>query len=1472
MRSATSRASVFLLLVVTILCGVATAIAAPGTHSLSTQIRQQFPLAANLVVTNGGKHFRPIANARAADQPAAGTFEADRYSDPYQLSSGPGTLILRPVSQHTSGENDGDAIAYVDAFRHVDALRFQANGVRQEMLVIHDPQSKAIEIEVARSTNIGVVAPFEGGVRFFPLRATAGVEALSVSRPLVIDAEGKPSLRAQWDVVKVGGATRLRLNIQDQGLRYPLLVAWAPGTATATDEWSHSALRMISASLQPRSNATGSISGTVIDGGTGLALSNQFVYIFDSGVNFIESAVTDGSGNYTAGGLATGTYLSTVAASGYYQQIYNGINCTSSCNIGGGTAINVTDGSNTANINFSLTATSARIAGTVTALSGGTPLPNVLVLAFDSNNNVVGVGSADSTGHYTAPVPAAGTYFARTSNNVYPGLLDQLYNGIDCASCVPNTGTPISVAAGGTTNGINFALRSTVGLISGTVTDAGTTLPIANATVEVFDGSGNLVTTGTTDGTGTYTTFNGLTAGNYFAFINLANYIPQLYNGIDCLAGCAPTGGTAIAVTAGNTTSGVNFALHHFTGQISGRVSDSQTNASLGSVQIDVFDAFGNLFTLGITASDGTWSVTLPTGSYFAATDNNTYPGYLNQLYNGFDCTSCAAIATGGTPISVTAGGNASGVNFPLHRGGSITAHVIDVATNADIPNPTVSVYDSSGNLINQGTGDANGNYTSFSALAAGNYYLVAFAAGYDAELYNGQPCTGGCAIPGTGTAVVVSTGQNTAFNFPLASSVARITGSVVAASDSSPLGGITVEVFNSSNNLVTTAIVASDGTYEAQVSTSGTYYARTLNSIYPQFGDQLYNHIDCSSGCVPSNGTGISATVGAVTNNINFALTSPACSGRDVSPTTIPNAPASSSYSVTFSAVGATAPVVWSVSGGVPPNLSINSSTGVLSGTLTTAGDYNFVVSFSDAAGCSAGRSYTMTVTATPTTTALTANPTSGVFGTSVVLTATVSPSSATGSVQFTEVLQTFGALLSADQETPPTSSTGSGNASFTLDSTHTRLGVSITVSGLSGAPTAAHIHMANPGVTGPIVVDLNAPANFVNGKLIQTFTITKALGDDLVAEANAYYVDIHTALFPNGEIRGQLSNTGPSPASVLGTATLSGGTASITITPFVGVHSILATYLGAPTFLSSESAPVTVTITQATPTITWPSPANIIYGTPLSSTQLDATATNPVNGAPVPGVFVYNPAAGTILNAGAAQVLSVSFTPTDTTDYTNATGSTTITVLQDTPVFSNLSAPTIILHTASTTISGTIKNSVNSGLIPPGSVSITLNSVTLSAAIDQTTGNFSATFDTSTMNVGTYTITFSYPGSANYTSATATSTLIDSYAFTGGAVPPITTINGQRALPIKIQLVDVNGVNVGSSSVSVTAFGVQLVGSGIWQPAPNVDDTFKFQNSSGGTYMFNLKVTNLASGNYIFGFTAGADPVIHTIPFTIN
>src|SRR5439155_1568246 len=93
-----------------------------------------------------------------------------------------------------------------------------------------------------------------------------------------------------------------------------------------------------------------------------------------------------------------------------------------------------------------------------------------------------------------------------------------------------------------------------------------------------------------------------------------------------------------------------------------------------------------------------------------------------------------------------------------------------------------------------------------------------------------------------------------------------------------------------------------------------------------------------------------------------------------------------------------------------------------------------------------------------------------------------------------------------------------------------------------------------------------------------------------------------------------------------------------------------------------TTANASVPITIVKATPSIVWPPPASIVYGTALGTAQLNATSS-------VPGSFVYSPPPGTVLPVGAAQSLSAAFTPADSANYTNAAGSAASTVVGITP-----------------------------------------------------------------------------------------------------------------------------------------------------------------------------------------------------------
>lgn len=89
---------------------------------------------------------------------------------------------------------------------------------------------------------------------------------------------------------------------------------------------------------------------------------------------------------------------------------------------------------------------------------------------------------------------------------------------------------------------------------------------------------------------------------------------------------------------------------------------------------------------------------------------------------------------------------------------------------------------------------------------------------------------------------------------------------------------------------------------------------------------------------------------------------------------------------------------------------------------------------------------------------------------------------------------------------------------------------------------------------------------------------------------------------------------------------------------------------------FSPIASAPATLTVLKRTPVLTWATPAPITYGTALSSAQLNATAN-------VAGSYVYTPAPGAVLSAG-VQPLQVSFVPSDTANYNNASAAVELLV----------------------------------------------------------------------------------------------------------------------------------------------------------------------------------------------------------------
>jgi sugar lactone lactonase YvrE len=161
-----------------------------------------------------------------------------------------------------------------------------------------------------------------------------------------------------------------------------------------------------------------------------------------------------------------------------------------------------------------------------------------------------------------------------------------------------------------------------------------------------------------------------------------------------------------------------------------------------------------------------------------------------------------------------------------------------------------------------------------------------------------------------------------------------------------------------------------------------------------------------------------------------------------------------------------------------------------------------------------------------------------------------------------------------------------------------------------------------------------------------------------------------------------------------------------------------------------NSSSGSVTLQVNPAATTVTWAQPAPITYGTALGATQLNATAN-------VPGSFLYAPPSGTVLNAG-SQTLSVTFTPTDGTDYSSSNGAVTLQVNPASQVITfTQNAPAVAPYNTSFTVAATASSGLPVSFISSGVCS-----------------NVGGAF-TITSGSGTCTVTALQSGNSNYLAA---------------------------------------------------------------------------------------------------------------------
>ena len=125
------------------------------------------------------------------------------------------------------------------------------------------------------------------------------------------------------------------------------------------------------------------------------------------------------------------------------------------------------------------------------------------------------------------------------------------------------------------------------------------------------------------------------------------------------------------------------------------------------------------------------------------------------------------------------------------------------------------------------------------------------------------------------------------------------------------------------------------------------------------------------------------------------------------------------------------------------------------------------------------------------------------------------------------TRTVDRVGFTMNGAQEVPPTDSSATGNCIADLADDASSLAVQCSHTVV--APTAIHLHDAPPGIDGPVVFDFPTTSSFNS-----TAPLTPRLVADFAA--GFLYVNVHSANYDTGEIRGQVAGAAaPAPSTAV-------------------------------------------------------------------------------------------------------------------------------------------------------------------------------------------------------------------------------------------------------------------------------------------------------------------------------------------------
>ena len=657
---------------------------------------------------------------------------------------------------------------------------------------------------------------------------------------------------------------------------------------------------VVTANFDLDQDPPGSISGNIIGSDTGLPVEGIDLWMFDTDCNYIAGGETDANGDYSVEAADPGDYylfavgndtLYIDQQSPYMNQQYPGIDIFDTCypslnDVTQGEAISVADREQVTGKDFVLNP-GGIIRGTISdsngVLAAGTA--NARLYGLDGVQQYVALNTEPDGSYRFGGIMSGTWHVVFSSDNL--GLIDERYDGIQCPrnSCDSAQGMEVEVIAGNEITSVDAELESGA-IVSGTMTDADSGLPVEGACANFYTAEGVYATIGCTDASGNYTSKTGLPPGEYRMSNQLkthvyfgtdAGYAPQVWTSdgsyLWCGAECDFLLGDTFTVTGTTPVENIDLAMLS-TATLSGTVvSAADGTTPVSPVEVRLWQGGGFTGLSAATAPDGSYEITgVEPGDYKVLFDaQGAAVTFRDELHDEVECGngSCPIGFVGNT---VTLAPGANTLDEDLTPGGGISGVISSSVTGQPLGafEGRARLYQLDGTQLTTALTDGNGAW-SFGGVAPGSYYVVLaprFGNLID-ELYDGVYCPRLSCDTSAGQEVSVTDGVVTSGIDATLDPGSRITGHFLTQ-DGTPVPAFTTLFIHTPEGVYAGfANTDENGFYQSGSGfPAGDYHVSQYDAGYL---NTSYPNVPCGDPCVPTVGQLVSVDGVSDVGGIDF-------------------------------------------------------------------------------------------------------------------------------------------------------------------------------------------------------------------------------------------------------------------------------------------------------------------------------------------------------------------------------------------------------------------------------------------------------------------------------------------------------------------------------------------------------------------------------------------------------------------------